>query len=248
MKTRRLLIAAGIAVVCAGAALAAPPAYLINAVADTSRPADDVKHDADRKPAETLAIAGVKPGSTVAELIPGGGYFTRILSNVVGPNGHVYGVLPASLASNPRLAPGIAKFKEFTATHPNTELALVDFPAPMAAKPVDVVFTAQNYHDFHNFPGDGWKAINKSAYDSLKPGGVYLIVDHVGAPGTAATQTNTLHRIEPSVIKAEVEAAGFKLVQTSEILKDPADDHTKTVFDPSIRGKTDQIILKFKKV
>jgi len=118
----------------------------------------------------------------------------------------------------------------------------------MAAKPVDVVFTAQNYHDFHNFPGDGWKAINKSAYDSLKPGGVYLIVDHVGAPGTAATQTNTLHRIEPSVIKAEVEAAGFKLVQTSEILKDPADDHTKTVFDPSIRGKTDQIILKFKKV
>jgi predicted methyltransferase len=113
---------------------------------------------------------------------------------------------------------------------------------------VDIVFTAQNYHDFHNFPGDGWKAINKSAYDTLKPGGVYLIVDHVSAPGTGATVTSTLHRIEPSQIKTEVEAAGFKLVETSEILKDPADDHSKNVFDPSIRGKTDQIIFKFKKV
>jgi len=247
MKTRRLLVAAAIAVVCAGAALAAPPAYLVTAVADPSRPADDIKRDADRKPAETLAIAGVKPGSTVVDLLPGAGYFTRIMSNAVGPNGHVYAAVPSVLADNPRVAPAIAALKAFAAGHANTEVLIEDISARLAPTPVDVVFTAQNYHDFHNFPGEGWTAINKAAYAALKPGGIYLIVDHVGAAGTGANQTKTLHRIEPSVITAEVEAAGFRLVQTSEILKNPADDHIKSVFDPVIRGKTDQIILKFKK-
>ena len=138
--------------------------------------------------------------------------------------------------------------KAFAASHPNTEVMIEDVMSTLAPAPADVVFTAQNYHDFHNFPGQGWTAINKAAYAALKPGGTYLIVDHVGAPGSGASSTSTLHRIEPKVIIAEVEAAGFKLVQTSEILKNPADDHTKPVFDPSIRGKTDQIILKFKKV
>ncbi len=248
MKSRRLLVAAGIAVVCAGAALAAPPAYLVTAVADPSRPAEDTKRDADRKPAETLAIAGVKPGSTVVDLLPGGGYFTRIMSNAVGPKGHVYAAVPSAIATSSRAAPALAAMKDFAAAHPNTEVLIEDVSATLAPAPVDVVFTAQNYHDFHNFPGEGWTAINKAAYAALKPGGVYLIVDHVAAPGAGATVTKTLHRIEPSTITTEVEAAGFKLVQTSEILKNAADDHAKGVFDPSIRGKTDQIILKFKKV
>ncbi len=248
MKTRRLLIAAAIAVICAGAALAAPPAYLIAAVADPSRPPEDIKRDADRKPAATLAIAGVKPGSVVVDLLPGGGYFTRIMSDAVGPKGHVYAAIPGVLASNPRMAPAIAALKDFSTTHPNTEVLIEDITATLAPAPADVVFTAQNYHDFHNFPGEGWTAINKAAYAALRPGGIYLVVDHIGAPGSGAGPTNTLHRIEPKVIIAEVEAAGFKLVQTSEILKNPADDHTKSVFDPAIRGKTDQIILKFRKV
>jgi predicted methyltransferase len=248
MKTKRLLIAAAVAVLLAGAGLAAPPAYLLNAVADPSRPPEDVKRDPDRKPAETLALAGVKPGVVVVDLLPGGGYFTRIMSDAVGPAGHVYAAVPAVLASNPRMAPAVAGLKDFAAAHPNTEVLLEDVSVTLAPKPVDVVFTAQNYHDFHNFPGEGWKAINKAAYEALKPGGTYLIVDHVAAAGAGATQTKTLHRIEPSAITTEVEAAGFKLVETSEILKNPADDHLKTVFDPAIRGKTDQIILKFKKV
>ena len=248
MKTRRLLVAAAVTVLLAGAGLAAPPAYLLNAVADPSRPPDDIKRDPDRKPAETLAAAGVKPGSIVVELLPGGGYFTRILSGAVGPKGHVYAAVPSAIAASPRVAPAVASLKDFTAAHPNTEVLIEDISTTMAPQPADVVFTAQNYHDFHNFPGEGWKAINKAAYHALKPGGTYLIVDHVGAPGTGAGQTKTLHRIEPSVIKAEVEAAGFKLVETGAFLKNPADDHLKTVFDPAIRGKTDQIVLKFRKV
>ena len=145
-------------------------------------------------------------------------------------------------------SPQLDAVKAFTASHPNTEVTLETFKTPLAPQPVDVVFTAQNYHDFHNFPGDAWKVINKSVYDSLKPGGIYLVVDHVGGAGTGFSQTSTLHRIEPATIKSEVEAAGFKLVSTHDILKNPADDHSKGVFDPSIRGKTDQVILKFKKV
>lgn len=248
MKTTRLLLAAAATVICAGAVLAAPPAYLTQAVADTTRPEADTRRDADRKPAETLAIAGVKPGSTVVDLLPGGGYFTRILSNAVGPKGAVYAAIPEAIAANPRVAPAVAQVKEFAGAHPNTTVLVEDVTKPLAPAPVDIVFTAQNYHDFHNFPGEGWVAINKAAHDSLKPGGVYLIVDHVGAPDTGATETKTKHRIEPATIKSEVEAAGFKLVETSEILKDAADDHSKSVFDPAIRGKTDQIILKFKKV
>jgi predicted methyltransferase len=246
MKTTRLLLAATAAVVFAGAALAAPPAYLVTAVADPARPADDSKRDADRKPAETLAIAGVKPGSKVIEILPGGGYFTRILVGAVGPKGHVTAVLPEAFKE--RLAKQAENLNTIAATHPNLEVKFADPTKAMGAEPADIVFTAQNYHDFHNLPDDAWKGINQGVHDSLKPGGIYLVVDHIGAPGTGATQTKTLHRIEPAAIKAEVEAAGFKLVEQSDILKDPADDHTKGVFDPSIRGKTDQVIMKFKKV
>ncbi len=248
MKTARLLIAGAVAVLCAGAALAAPPMFLVTAVADSSRPTEDVKRDPDRKPAETLAFAGVKPGASVVDLLPGGGYFTRIMAGAVGAKGHVYADVPDILASNPRYVPLIAGLKDFAAAHANTTVTVGDVTKPLAPAPVDIVFTAQNYHDFHNLPGEGWKAINKAAYDSLKPGGVYVVLDHVGAAGTGVSQTKTLHRIEPAAITSEVEAAGFKLIGTSEVLKDPADDHSKSVFDPAIRGKTDQIILKFKKV
>ncbi len=248
MKTKRLFLAAAVAVVCAGAAIAAAPAYLLQAVGDPSRPADDTKRDADRKPAETLAFAGVKPGSDVVDLLPGGGYFTRIMAGAVGPKGHVYADVPEFLASNPRYVPLIAGLKDFATSHPNTTVMVGDVTKPLAPTPVDVVFTAQNYHDFHNAPGEIWKPINKAAYDSLKPGGLYVVLDHVDAPGSGVTGTKTKHRIEPAAIKSEVEAAGFKLVATSDILKNPADDHSKIVFDPALRGKTDQIILKCKKV
>ncbi len=248
MKTKRLFLAATVAAICAGAALAAAPAYLLQAVGDPSRPADDTRRDADRKPAETLAVAGVKPGATVVDLLPGGGYFTRIMAGAVGPRGHVYADVPDILATNPRYVPLIAGLKDFAAAHPNTTVTVGDVTGSLAPAPVDIVFTAQNYHDFHNMPGEGWKAINKAVYAALKPGGTYVVLDHVAAAGSGVTATKTLHRIDPGAIKTEVEAAGFRLVATSEVLKNLADDHSRPVFDPAIRGKTDQVILKFKKV
>jgi predicted methyltransferase len=89
-------------------------------------------------------------------------------------------------------------------------------------------------------------AYNKAVFDALKPGGTYVVLDHA-APGTGLSATETLHRIDPAVVKTEVEAAGFKFVGEDDSLKNPADDHSKKVFDPSIRGKTDQFVYKFKK-
>jgi predicted methyltransferase len=113
--------------------------------------------------------------------------------------------------------------------------------------PVDMVWTSQNYHDPHNFPGLDVGVFNKMVFDDLKPGGVYLILDHAAAAGSGLRDTKTLHRIDPETVKAEVLAAGFKLVGSSDLLRQPGDDHTLKVFDPSIRGKTDQFILKFQK-
>jgi predicted methyltransferase len=221
------------------------PSNLVSAAADPTRPTADTVRDVNRKPVETLDLAGVRPGTKIVDLIPGTGYFTRVMAPAVGPAGKVYAVFPKAIKA--MLADQITALNAYAATHSNVSVLVEDFTPTISPEPVDIVFTAQNYHDFHNFPGDAYKVINKSIYDSLKPGGVYFIVDHVGAAGTGATQTKTLHRIEPAAIVSEVEAAGFKLEATDLLLKNPADPHTANVFDPSIRGKTDQIILKFRK-
>jgi predicted methyltransferase len=115
------------------------------------------------------------------------------------------------------------------------------------SEPVDVVFTAQNYHDVHNVPNIDLAAFNKSVFDALKPGGVYVVLDHAAAAGSGGRDTSTLHRIDPETVKSEVLAAGFVLAGQSKVLENAQDAHTVPVFDPSIRGKTDQFILKFRK-
>src|SRR6185312_15919659 len=115
---------------------------------------------------------------------------------------------------------------------------------------VDLVLTVQNYHDLHlgMFAEDTAAKVNAEVFRALKPGGTYVIVDHVGAPGYGlAEPRNGLHRIDPAIVRKEVEAAGFRFVASNDLLKDPADPHTANVFDPSIRGKTDQFALKFVK-
>ena len=112
--------------------------------------------------------------------------------------------------------------------------------------PADIVFTAQNYHDLHNIPNFDMAAFNKSVFNALKPGGEYIVLDHVALPGDPNV-THTLHRIDPAVVRKEVEAAGFKFQRESKILANPADPHDKNVFDPSIRHHTDQFIYKFRK-
>jgi len=236
--TRKLLLAACAAfALSVSAAHAAPPANIAAAVASPDRTAADKEHDAARKPAEMLAFAGVKSGDKVAELLPGGGYFTRILSPAVGPTGKVYAAVPAT---------DLEKAK--AAAKGNVEVIAMagkDFKTP---EPVDVMFTAQNYHDFHlkRFNLDV-AAVNKALYDSVKPGGTLLIIDHVAVAGSPVEVADTLHRIDPAIVKREVEAAGFKFVGEDHALHNAADPKTAGVFDPSIRGKTDQFVYKFSK-
>ncbi len=196
--------------------------------------------DADRKPGELIAFAKLHPGASVAELAPGGGYFTRLLSAFVGPKGHVY---PVAGHPSPALT-------EIAASHANVAI-IAGAPGEInAPAPVDMVWTTLNYHDFKNSKqGDTDAAVlfNRAAFKALKPGGIYLIVDHQAAPGAGATVTSTLHRIEETVVKQEVEAAGFKLDGESDLLRHPADDHSLKVVETGIRGKTDQFTLRFRK-
>jgi predicted methyltransferase len=229
------------ALALAGVARSADPA-IEAAVHDPGRPAADTARDAARKPAETLEFAKVHPGEVVLEIAPGGGYFTRLLSKAVGPGGHVYAVAP----------PEMQKAAAAIATDPAYANVSVIGPGPdeMAkVPPVDLVFTAQNYHDLHltqlhlDVPAvdRGWLAL-------LKPGGYLLIVDHVALPGAPVTETaDKLHRIDPAAARAEVVAAGFVFDGESDVLRNPADPHTALVFDPSIRGHTDQFIYRFRK-
>src|ERR1700678_1034923 len=176
------------------------PDLIAAAVADANRPDADKQRDENRKPAETLIFAGVRPGEKIAELVPGGGYFTRIFSKVVGGTGHVYALVPA--------------------------------PSPTAPA---------------GMPGLDMVVFNQMVFAALKPGGTYLVLDHVAQAGSGARDVGTLHRIDPQLVKKEVLAAGFVFVGRSDLLHRSDDPHTAKVFDPAIRGKTDQFILKFRK-
>jgi len=226
------------------------PKYITAAVADPARPDADRQADANRKPDESVAFAGLKPGQKVAELIPGSGYFTRIFSAVVGPTGHVFAVAPAPRPDAPAGAPDRAAAVKAIAADPhysNVSVVQVAFANLTLTEPVDLVWTSRNYHDLHNIPNVDVGAIDKAIFDGLKPGGVYIVLDHAAEKGSGFRDTSTLHRVDPEAVKKEVVAAGFKFEGQSEILRNPNDPHTAKVFDASVQGKTDQFILKFRK-
>lgn len=230
----------------AGSAVAAA-ADLAAAVADPHRPDADRARDAARKPAEVLAFAGVKRGDKVLELLPGHGYFTRVISVAVGPAGHVYAVAPATnpengKPANPNPVAGDPAYGNVTG------VAMAFGKLVSAPEPVDLIFTAQNYHDLHlsRFELD-IAALDKDLYAALKPGGLLIVEDHAAEPGSGLRDPDRLHRIDEAVVKKEVLSAGFVLEGESDVLRNPADTHTLMVFDPSIRGHTDQFVLKFRK-
>jgi predicted methyltransferase len=220
------------------------------AVADTSRPASDTARDADRKPVQTLEFAGVKPGDKVADYVASGGYFTHLFASIVGSTGHVYAVEPTAFFQFEHFVKEVAELQGYAVTHPNvtvtTSAALegVKFPEKL-----DLFWISRNYHDLHDkFMGPvDTAAFNKAVYSALKPGGVYVILDHSAARGAPATVTEDLHRIESATVRREVEAAGFKFDSESSILANSEDPRTAAVFDKAIRGHTDQFILKFRK-
>lgn len=223
------------------------PDNMLSAVANPARSEKDKARDAARHPAEILAFAGVKTGDKVGDFLMGGGYFTRIFSGAVGPTGKVYAFQAAEFIS---FQADYAKWQDETAKFaPNIVPVRSSVGAFAPAEPLDLIFTAQNYHDLHLGYATPAQiaAINAGLFKALKPGGVLLVIDHYAADGTGDTQSNKLHRIDIATVKSELEAAGFKLEATSDILRNPSDPRTASVFDPSIQGKTDQFILKFRK-
>ena len=249
-RLRPTLALMGIALIAAAPATMAASAsqQLAAAVADKSRPAADRERDADRKPAELIALTGMHEGAKIAEIQPGGGYFTRIFSKLVGPQGVVYAWVPLPAAN---AAPGgrdmAAPMRALAAEPGYSNIKVADFnpasPNPLPEK-VDLVWTSLNYHDMRNRPNADLAPTNKMVFDALKPGGLYVVIDHAAKAG--ATDSATLHRVDAELVKQDVTSVGFKLVQESDLLRHPADDRTKATREID-RGKTDQFVLMFQK-
>jgi len=253
MRLNTVAVFLGLAAPLAALAATAPaasavPAYVTAAIADPARK-DDSANDARRHAADVVAFTGLKPGQKVAELVPGEGYWTRIFSGVVGTNGHVYTVWPSEMGKY--AAKSIANWQELVKQPPYNNVSLLQQPGAKLSLPeaVDLVFTSQNYHDYHDkFMGPVDMAdFDKQVFGALKPGGVFVVVDHSAVNGSGFDATDTLHRIDEEAVKKEVEAAGFVLDGESDALRNKDDPRTAKVFDPAIRGKTDQFILRFKK-
>jgi len=251
--TSALFATATLAVSVSGAAHAQAPSDAVTAaVADTARPPKDVQQDESRHPAELVAFAKVKPGDVVVDVWPGGGYWSRIFSTVVGPKSKVYAFVPAEIAGFKSDPVGLAKQISTESGHANVAAIShpVDEPPPASMyNTIDVVWTFENYHDLHDsfMKGANVDGFNAGVFKALKPGGYYVIADHAAAAGSGLKNTEDLHRIDPAAVRAEVEKAGFVFDGETKVLANAADDHSLKVFDPAIRGKTDRFVLRFKK-
>ncbi|MBS0334943.1 MAG: class I SAM-dependent methyltransferase [Proteobacteria bacterium] len=219
---------------------------------DVHSPIDQSRGDALNTPSyhgpEVLAFVGVKPGWKVADIFPG--RFTTAFAKAVGPKGHVVGFMPEEIF---KVHPGLADLQAKRATDPAWKgIELLRAPINDMALPggLDAVFIRQNYHDLHvKFLGPAdVPAFNRKVFAALKPGGVFVIIDHVAPAGVdEAAATGRLHRISPADVRAEVEAAGFKFDGESKVLADPSDDHSHMVLETSVLGKTDQFMYRFRK-
>ena len=228
-----------------GAARAADvPATVSAAVADPTRPKADRDADALRDPADTLVFAGVKPGMVVGELYPCGGYFSRMISDIVGPAGKVYGIDTSRWKGC-----DAATQKVIDEGHRNFSFTVNAFGEFTLPEKVDLFWITQNYHDLHiqEYGHVDMAAFNRHVFESLKPDGTYFVLDHQASGPLDDAAIAKVHRIWKAQIVAEVEAAGFKLAGEGAFLNRPGDDHTKPIFDPSVRGHTDQYALKFVK-
>src|SRR6476469_2400722 len=224
-------------------------AALDKALADPGRKSQADAADMRRKPGPLIALAGVAPGDKVLDLIPGSGYWTRIFSKVVGPQGKVYAVWPQAYA---REAMGdVAGLKKMSADkyYGNIVTEVQPSTTLTAPEPLDVVWTSQNFHDYPDeFMGKGDPSqLAKDAFKILKPGGTFMVIDHMAKPGRGVADTDTLHRIDTAEVKRIAESVGFKFAGESNVLNNPADPLDIPVFAPSIRGNTSRFAYKFVK-
>ena len=207
--------------ICAPASAQMVSPAITAAVADPARPDTDKERDALRKPAETVAFAGVKPGMVIGELGPGRGYYTRILAKAVGPSGKVYAIITPAQAARPGVLDGL---NALAAANPNITVVTTEYAALALPQKADLFWTTENYHDFHNGPTADIAALNKTVFNNLKPGGIYYGEDHNAADGAGLAATSAVHRMDVAVAKTELTAAGFKLDAEGNLLRNPADN------------------------
>lgn len=223
------------------------PMSLAERLADADRPEGDVELDAMRHPAEILSFVGVEPGWRVADLGAGGGYYTRVLSAAVGGDGHVH---TQNFDWIVERFPNVSSAMDaMEAGHSNVSAHVTGEDAPLEGMetPLDAVFIVLLYHDVVLEPGEDLAAMNRAIYDGLRPGGLYVIIDHAARDGSGTEDLESLHRIDEALVRQQVEAAGFELHGESDILANPDDDRTLNVFEPAIRRQTDRFVLVYRK-
>lgn len=217
------------------------------ALADPQRPQADRERDATRMPAEILAFAQIDPGEKVGDYIMGGGYWTRILATAVGPSGRVYAFQPDEFVA---FRAAYAEEQDAAVAGRDNVVALRgSISAPPFPEPLDTIITVQNLHDLYigAMPAGTAEKALKALFDALKPGGTLVVVDHSAPDGSGTTTTDAAHRIDKQAAIDALTAAGFVLEEESDLYAQPDDPRTANVFDPSIRGKTDQFALRLRK-
>lgn len=225
------------------------PEEIKKAIAAEDRAVEDRMLDAGRKPAEVLAFFGVKPGMKIGELFAGGGYTTEVMARIVGDGGKIWAQNSTDILDRFARKPWTARAAKPVMKNVVGVEKPIDDPFPPEAKDLDLVITILNYHDAVWQKADRAK-MNKTIFDALKKGGVYAIVDHSAKAGSGTNDCETLHRIEESVVKQEVEAAGFKLDASSDLLRNPSDPRDWSTSPRTAgekRGTSDRFTLRFVK-
>ncbi|MBK8545572.1 MAG: class I SAM-dependent methyltransferase [Caulobacteraceae bacterium] len=221
---------------------AATSPYIVAAVTDSRRLEADTTRDALRHPAEIMAFTGVQPGWRIADIGPGGGYYSRLFAVATGDGGRVFAVDRAGTAERPRPMAAVAP------TYSNITHLTDGYQGWTISEPLDAIFISQIYHDLYlaqlniDVP-----ALNRQMFAALKPGGVLVIIDHAAVDGSPITVTDLLHRIDRARVISDLTAAGFVLQEETDVLRNPADNRTERVFESDIRGHTDQFALRFVK-
>jgi predicted methyltransferase len=233
----------------AGAAMA-EPADVAAAVAAPGRPKDRVDLDEVRKPAEVLRFMGLERGDRVLDYFTGTGYYAEIMARAVGPKGHVVGWNSVTFNERAKEALDGIRQRNPNFSYYGTPATAIAF----APNSFDFALLHLVYHDAYweseqfKVPRIDPNTVVRAIWDAVKPGGTVAVIDHIAPPGddTRAIVEKT-HRIDPAVVRADFERAGFVLEAQSDMLRNPSDDHDKNVFDPSIRGKTDRFVYRFRK-
>jgi predicted methyltransferase len=246
---RAMIVAALLVNAVPVAGWAAPADVKASVAATAARSPDNVKLDESRKPAEVLKFLGLQQGMWVADPFGANLYWAEITAPAVGPKGRVTIWEPKQFYSQK----GYDNFMALHEKQPNVWMRVSPMEAPDMPGKYDFMLINLDYHDVYwesakygivKMDPDQWL---KAVYDAMKPGAVVGVIDHVALPGDTRATVEKLHRIDPATVKADFKRAGFKLEAESQMLRNPADDHSLNVFDPKIRGKTDRFVLKFRK-